>query len=188
MKNLDPRLVREFLNEISRQCKFATISYDQIVNQSADMNHFWSSAQSFLVSTANISKIFWPPSPIPRDPVVQKEYQDRASFLKNLLSISDASPLNNRDVRNDFEHFDARLHTWLKETAGKTIIDSNIMQKGALEIGPVSKFGYLRNYDPTDFTLTFWDHEYNLKNIRDSIVALLVKVTNLLQTTYSIVT
>src|SRR5690606_10509468 len=64
-----------------------------------------------------------------------------------VLDVTNASILNNRDVRNSFEHFDGRLDDVLR--TGRPIADRNI--------GARAQYGgaiMLRHIDPSEVTIS----------------------------------
>lgn len=64
------------------------------------LNHL----QNIVVQGAAISRYFWP---------VRKPHEARGELLRQAFNIGDNNPLKNRDLRNEIEHFDERLDTYL---------------------------------------------------------------------------
>ncbi len=64
------------------------------------LNHL----QSAVVHAAAISRYFWP---------VRKGHEYRGAAIRAALQITDASPLKNRELRNQIEHFDEKLDEYL---------------------------------------------------------------------------
>ncbi|WP_211356936.1 hypothetical protein, partial [Phaeodactylibacter luteus] len=58
-----------------------------------DRIEIWSSIQSILVASGNVSKILWPTI----------NYKTRGERLRQILSVEDDSILSNRRFRNHFE-------------------------------------------------------------------------------------
>jgi len=60
--NMDSHLQNIFLRELQQQCEYATIAYDDLLHglSTRDTTRVFHSLQSFLIASANISKIFWP--------------------------------------------------------------------------------------------------------------------------------
>src|SRR5919197_5086805 len=98
------------------QYEFAISDYNDIMFalSQKDTYKVFHSLQSFLISAANISKIFWP---------VERKYDKRSEYLRNLLSIYDASPLKTRDPSNIFEHFGEILDDWYTESMHRNFLD-----------------------------------------------------------------
>lgn len=152
-----------FLDEIKQQCKFAFIALSDIDSalKIHDNYRFWYSLHSFLTTSGNISKILWP---------IEKKYDQRGLKLRQLLNISETSLLQQRALRNHFEHFDERLEAWANISVNKIIIDMNISS------GPISKNvrgfsleSYLRNFDTTNFEVTFTSETYKILPLVEEI-------------------
>jgi hypothetical protein len=77
--------------------------------EAADHTVTWEAVYSILSHSANLSKVFWPPSDKP-------EMKRRGKMLRAMFDMDADSPLRNRDVRNGFEHMDESLHEWLVDT------------------------------------------------------------------------
>lgn len=99
-------LLRIFQTETRQQCRYALTAFEELqaACTAADEQRTWYAMQAFLVAAGNISKLLWPPKP-PTFPAVRQQ-------LRDSLRVQDNSPLANRDLRNDFEHFDERLEAW----------------------------------------------------------------------------
>jgi hypothetical protein len=152
--------------EIARQCRYAKQAYFEINEafSESDSAAIWYAVQSFLISTANISKILWPPD---------KKYAKRGLKLRTILNVSDGSPLKNRDVRNHFEHFDERVHTWAENVSGEAFVDSSIMPLSRLE--GMNPKNVARNFDQSTFSVTFFGDSFQLEQIIKEIESLYEK-------------
>jgi hypothetical protein len=151
--------LRIFQREIKLQCEFAVMAYNDLVEALATQNsdRLWYSVQSFLAATGNISKLLFSTSDLPK----------RAIDLRQSLSVSDNSPLASREFRNCFEHFDARLEKWMINSRRHNFIDTCVGPPNM--IGGLDREDYLRNFDTTNFAITFRGDVYNLKPIIEAI-------------------
>ena len=160
-------VLKIFQREIERQCKFAIIAIEQIKaglkNNNSDI--IWYAIQNFLIAVGNISKIFWPPNP---------KYQKRGEELRKSLGIRDDSPIKPRNFRNHFEHFDERLENWATSSKRHNFVDSNIGPSNMI-VG-IDPEDFLRNFDPTSWTLTFRGDKYELKPLIEVIYDLYPRV------------
>lgn len=163
---MDSFLLRLFEYEIVRQCRYAKQAYFQINEafSESDSEALWYSVQSFLISTANISKLLWPSD---------KKYADRGAALRKILAINNNSPLQNRDVRNHFEHYDERLHEWAKNMPERLFLDSNIMPLSSVR--NVNPKNIARNFDQTTFSVSFFSDSFYLEPIIKEIESLYEK-------------
>jgi hypothetical protein len=161
-------VLKIFQREIERQCKFAIIAVEQIKLGLANTNSnlMWYAIQSFLVAVGNISKIFWPSS---------SKYQKRGEELRKSLGIKDDSSIKPRNFRNHFEHFDERLKNWATSSKKHNFVDSNIGQFNM--ITGIDQKDFLRNFNPTSWTLIFRGDKYELKPVIEDIYDLYPKVS-----------
>jgi hypothetical protein len=173
-----------FIGEIQRQCKFALIACETIEKSLHIMGHetdkekqldrFWYSVQSFLVSVANISKILWPSTPCGL--VLDPDVISSRIALRTLLSVDEDSILKSRSFRNHFEHFDSRIEEWAKKTKDRRVIDSNVLP--SYLIAGYDPMSMMRNFDPSTYELTFRDRRYQFRLVVDAIKELFEKATS----------
>jgi len=165
---MEKMVLKIFQREVERQCKFAIIAVEQIkaglANNDSDL--VWYALQNLLVAIGNISKIFWP---------INRKYRKRGEELRRSLGIKDDSPLRPRKFRNHFEHFDERLEDWATSSKRHNFIDSNIGPSNMIVGADPEDF--LRNFDPTTWTLTFRGDKYELKPIIEIIYDLYPRVS-----------
>ncbi len=119
-----------------------------------------------MVAVGNISKIFWSPN---------HKYQKRGEELRKSLSIKDDSPIKPRKFRNSFEHFDERLENWATSSKRHNFVDSNIGPSNM--IAGINPEDFLRNFDPTSWTLTFRGDKYELEQVIEAIYNLYPRVS-----------
>ncbi|PNR88536.1 hypothetical protein X925_05945 [Petrotoga sp. 9T1HF07.CasAA.8.2] len=166
---MEKMVLKIFQKEIERQCKFAIISIEQVKtglsNKNSDL--VWYAIQSFLVAVGNISKIFWP---------INQKYGKRGEELRKSLGIEDNSPIQPRNFRNHFEHFDERLEEWAKSSERHNFVDSSIGPSDM--IAGIDPKDFLRIFNPTTWTLTFRGDKYELKPIIKAIYELYPKVSS----------
>lgn len=67
--------------------------------------------QNMIVHAGALSRYFWP---------VRAEHKDRGKLLCNYFSMTEDSPLFNRDLRNAIEHFDERIDKYFRRERSVT--------------------------------------------------------------------
>jgi len=192
---MDPRYHDVFRHQIYRECRFALMAVEginsalQVVREAeADKNEngpwnlprreegvwqLWYSIEAFLRATGNISKVFWPPRP--REKELQAATEKRGVTLRRILQIGEDSPLKSRVLRDHFEHYDERIDEWYRDEKGRgDLIDSNLWGRKHL----AKRKGYLRNFDPDEWTLFFVGDEVELKPLIAAVESLLPKVSS----------
>jgi hypothetical protein len=148
----------------------ALVAFDNLKSgiNSLNLHLRWGLVQIILVSSANISKIFWP-AYYKDKPEVSKQYCLRGKYLRELLSVDKRSPLNSRKLRNHFEHYDERLHDWAEKSKRHILTRRNIVPKGSIKINNDDQSADMGNLDPITLTVTFWDDRFEIPIIIESI-------------------
>ena len=160
----DPHVLDVFKREVWQQCSFALRATEALNTALAapDAQATFAALQSLLISVANLSKLLWG---------ARKGKEAERKILRDALGVPDDSPLRSRALRNHFEHFDERLEEWIERDPNRIFVDMNV--------GPRTMIGgldrsqsFLRNFDNTRATATFWDEEYPLQPVVDAVVEL----------------
>ena len=158
-------MIGTFISEIKHQCEFVFISLNLIQQglEEKQQAMIWFSLHAFFGATGNLSKIFWPimTAEEQTNKAVKEQFLFRAKTLRKLFDITDDSPLNKKKFRNHFEYFDSRIQQWAMECARHTLSDRTIGLSG--RISGIDEIDSLRNFDPTNQTLTFTGEELQLR-------------------------
>lgn len=180
-------ILRFFLFEVERQCTFSLMAADdlkealqamEVTTEKTDepfvyrielMDRLWYSVQALLVAAGNISKLLWPS---------KKLQAERGAKLRATLSVDENSILKPRTLRNHFEHFDERLEQWATSSKHGHFLDSNVGPSGMKLVSGVDNEpgDYLRNFDTTNFAVTFRGDVYELRPLIGAISDLWEKV------------
>src|SRR5690242_16683927 len=101
------------IDQIVLQSKNARRAAQRLEAPDNDIVETWSSIQSILVATANVSKILWPST----------KYKARGERLRQALGVEDSNILSGRKFRNYFEHYDEQVDDWFKNQSSAVYID-----------------------------------------------------------------
>lgn len=143
-----------FLRELVQQCQHAIGAVEKMNEclKNVDPAEFFREAGDFLQHSSAVSRILWPPGN--KNRTSKKRAKQRGAHLKEKLGVLDGHVLQNRNLRDHFEHFDERLDDWAEKSAHKRIVDNMI--------GPRSAFGkvvrddeIMRMYDPAKKEIVF---------------------------------
>ncbi|MGX1469004.1 hypothetical protein ACUW84_001586 [Bacillus sp. 153480031-1] len=162
---MDNRAIEIFEIEIKRQCDIFLMSVEYLnecinTEERYESGKIWYHIQSFLTSSANISKLLWG---------VKSEISDSRKELRRKLGVSEDSKLKHRKMRNFFEHFDEHIEEWVRNGRSSIFIDSNIGPKTAIGIVDSGEYQFMRNFDHETGIITFKQHEYDMKEIIEEI-------------------
>ncbi|WP_407146070.1 hypothetical protein [Bradyrhizobium sp. ORS 86] len=153
-------LLRVFQTQTLRQCKYVLSSARELdaALKNRDIDRVFYALQNLLNAGANISKALWGQG---------GKLAEQRKPLRDSIGITDASPLKEVTMRNNFEHFDERLDRWWSKSANHNIADHLVgppdIINGLLEN---EKF---RHYDPTTTNVIFWGQEFNVRRIVEEI-------------------
>ncbi|MFM1753769.1 MAG: hypothetical protein RLZZ236_708 [Bacteroidota bacterium] len=147
-----------FISEIRLQSKIAQLSAErlQTSNENLNKDEVWSSIQSILVSTGNISKILWP---------AYKRHTERGKALRLILKVKNNNPLSERKFRNHFEHYDTRIQEWYDDNIGTAYID--LVMNPSLIGTSIGKID--RGYNSFNNTLIFRGEILDLNEILQAV-------------------
>ncbi len=109
---MNPLQEMVLIGEIVLQSKIARRAAERLESPDGYVDT-WSSIQSILVATANVSKILWP----------KTKYKARGERLRQMLRIENSNILCNRKFRNYFEHYDEQVDDWFKNQSSGVYID-----------------------------------------------------------------
>jgi hypothetical protein len=87
----------------------------------------------------------------------------RGERLKQILSISDESPLKSRVLRDHFEHYDERIDEWFG-AGGGDFIDSLFEHRYLAK-----RRGYFRNFDRDEWVLFIVGDELEVKPLVEAV-------------------
>ncbi len=158
---MDLMLLRLFQQETLEQCSYILIAADQLNRRISTQSYddvFWRELQTFVVSTANVSKLLWGQG---------ERFAQQRKALRDSIKVEDSSPLKPTMMRNHFEHIDERLDKWWAESADHNIANRIV---GPLHtIAGLKDIELFRTYDPSTSTVRFWGDAYNLKEIVEEV-------------------
>lgn len=142
-----------FLSEIVRQAEIAKLSSTRLKSKDHQTNslEIWCSLQSILIASSNVSKILWPS---------RKNSKERGEKLRSMLEIENGNILQERKLRNHFEHYDERIDDWFKTNQSAVYIDSKIepFEPG---ISGFKQFAH-REYNPLTKVFIFRGEKFDI--------------------------
>lgn len=169
------RALEHYVQELHTQTYYARRSFDhfhaafeamRLADKATAVDIFYG-LHGLVSAGGNISKLLWP-SPRNTNSRRGRRALERGAVLRQLLQVSDGSPLRLRTLRDDLEHFDERIDTVLdrlSETVGLPSVIASDCIFDSFEAFDVSngEAHYLRAlcYEPA-FVLRVLDHDLDL--------------------------
>jgi hypothetical protein len=121
--------------------------------------------QNLLNAAANISKACWGAG---------GKLATQRQPLRDSIGVTDASPLCDMSMRNNYEHFDERLDRWWRESANHNSMDFSIGGPRVIGLDPIEMF---RHFDPVTTELGFWGETFNVQALVNEVQRILPTVT-----------
>lgn len=157
---MDKHFIGIYRLQIIDQADLAESAYNRILANENNPNLLFEHLHHFIVHVSNVMKL------------VQPNAKEDTDFRKyRAIKIKEAFPnipeIDPQDinVRNDFEHFDERIDSWVINSKRHNYADKNIMPAGAISgLDPKDNF---RQYDPKTKILYFAGREYYVKRLYD---------------------
>ncbi len=149
-------------------------SVDQMQNSIGSDNFYlekekvWMFIMTFLALSGNVSKLLFP---VKRD---GKLAIRRGKELRRMIKVDERSIISDRKLRDDFEHFDARLDAYFQSDRKHTLIDKNIGDPS--EYAGVELREFLRHFYPEENMIIFSGKEYDLKMMMDELITINTRV------------
>ncbi len=160
-------LLREFQRQLELQCEFmifAEKEIDDAISSKQTLRACYG-MQNLLNAAANISRALWGS---------KGSLAAERKALRDSIGVSDASPLRDVNMRNNFEHMDERLDRWWGESARHNHVDRNIGPKDLVK--SFDDNDIFRAFDPSTGEIVFWGESFNLKTLMAEIVRILPAV------------
>ena len=182
MDTLDEWALAVYMRELVGQgeaAQLAAVEFSQALRQPmGGVPQAFAAIQSLLAAGAMISKLLWPTpldtnidgTPLSaQDEASRQRTLARGKRLRSELRIKGIPILENRKVRNAFEHFDERLDRYLLDEGNRFVGDRNIGPKGQIvQIGGKIP-PFLRHIDQQARTVSVLDDEVSYQELFDAI-------------------
>lgn len=158
---MDPMLLRVFQIQALTQGQFVLFAAEDLAN-ARDVFRIFFAIEGLLNAAANLSKTFWGAK--------GKKSEERKP-LRDSIGLSDSSPLQDVDMRNNFQHYDERVDKWWKESEGHNCRDMDLGQWDF-----PAAIDNFRIYRRATGELGFWGERYDIKAIVAEVKAIMPKL------------
>lgn len=128
---------------------------------------FFQYALDLIHHASAISRIFWPPGG--RNKESKKRAQRRGQFLRDLLELQSGHALQNRALRDHFEHFDERLDEWAESSKNRNIVRQLFGPRTAIGGDAIQDSDIIHHFDPDTNIFGFRGEHYNIQELATGI-------------------
>jgi hypothetical protein len=164
---MDLLLLRIYQGQVVYCCKAVLLAYRDIQSGLADggdRDRIQYGVQNLCIAAGNLSKTLWGAG---------EERRAERQPLRDSLSVTEASPLKQVRIRNDYEHLDERIEEWWKESPHHNIVGFLVGPRGSVTGESLGEKDVLRWLDPTTGDVIFWGNELNIPTVIKEVQRLL---------------
>jgi hypothetical protein len=154
-----------FIQELHRQACWSLQAFAGLEAFKAEparaAEDYFREIQHMLVGAAVVSRILWPPA----------KHAARGTRLRAIVGVRSPSILEQRTVRNHFEHIDERLHVWSRDD-GSMHIDVNVgagRTQDFLRGFTTTNVSYFRNFNTETSEVSFWSDVIDLSKLAQEL-------------------
>ncbi len=175
---MDEFLQRIYLDQVKQECErcFQAIQTMNAILNGQLEGDFFQPALELIHHAAAVSRIFWPPCS--RNKISHKRAQRRGQFLRDLLVISTGHAVQNRSLRDHFEHFDERLDDWAETSKNRNIVFRFIGPRGAIGGSAIQDSDIIYHYDPQTKVFSFRGEKFDVQMLAQGLDDIFKKVTD----------
>lgn len=135
---------------------------NEIIENQQD-GDFFHSALDLINHGAAVSRIFWPPGS--RNKHNSQRAQRRGEILRKSLGLASGHTVQNRALRDHFEHFDERLDDWVESSKHRNIVQRFIGPKNAFSGPTIENSDIIHHYDPATKIFSFRGEQFNIQEL-----------------------
>ncbi len=162
---MDDFLAKIYLGQAKQECELCFHSVrvmDAIIKNEID-DDFFQHALDLIHHAAAVSRIFWPPRG--RNKKSTKRAQKRGQSLRDLLDLKSGHPIQNRSLRDHFEHFDERLDEWAENSKNRNIVQRLFGPRSSIGGDAIQDSDIIHHFDPATNIFGFRGEHYNIQEL-----------------------
>lgn len=158
-----------YFEQVKQECEFCLAAVEQmnkILEDEKAEGDFFREALDLVHHAAAISRIFWPPRCRTKGKTARAHQRGQA--LRDELEIQSNHPVQNRTLRDHFEHYDERLDDWVENSENKNMVKKLIGSRSS--IGGIDDSDIIHQYDPSTKIYAFRGEHFNLEELVAGII------------------
>lgn len=167
---MDDFLLRIYLEQAKEECQRAFLAIEQLneaIASSGKRDPF-GPAQAMVHHTAAVSRIFWPP-PGGRNKAARQRSQRRGEVLRAAIGVGNGHPVQNRTLRDHFEHFDERLDDWAEKSKNRNIVKQLVGPRSAIGGDAITDEDIIHHYDPATKVYAFRGEQFDVQELASGL-------------------
>lgn len=160
---MDDFLAKIYLEQAKQECERCFFSIDKMnaILRNEIKDNFFQYAHDLIHHAAAVSRIFWPPGG--RNKQSTKRAHRRGQALRDMLSLQSGHAVQNRSLRDHYEHFDERLDDWAENSKYRNIVQRLIGPKTSIGGNAIEDSDIIDHFDPATNVFGFRGEHYNIQ-------------------------
>ena len=162
---MDDFLSKIYLGQAKQECERCFYSIN-MMNQILEKNtedDFFQYALDLIHHAAAVSRIFWPPGG--RNKASTKRAHKRGQSLRDLIQLKNGHPVQNRALRDHFEHFDERLDEWAESSVNRCIVGKLFGPRSSIGGDSIKDSDIINHYDPETKRFGFRGEYFDIQQL-----------------------
>lgn len=179
---MDDFLLRIYLEQAKDECERSFLAIKELNTAIASMGKCdpFGPAQSLVHHAAAVSRIFWPPGS--KDKHARHRSQRRGDVLRKAIGVTNGHPVQNRALRDHFEHFDERLDDWAERSKNRNIVKQLVGPRTAIGGDAITDEDIIHQYDPATKVYAFRGERFDVQELATGLDDIYAKITKKLNT------
>jgi hypothetical protein len=163
---MDGQLQYIYLTQIRDECERCIYAVHQMndINLRGKPGNFFYAVFDLVHHSAAVSRYLWPPSGSGKKGM---RATARGKFLRDLLGLAEGHPIEDRALRNHFEHIDERLDDWAETSICRNMVRYHVGTGPGGGIGgnAITSSDMFHHWDPEHQTLGFRGEHFDIQKI-----------------------
>ncbi|WP_192983525.1 hypothetical protein [Pseudomonas sp. EggHat1] len=162
---MDKFLAQIYLAQSKQECErcFYSIGIMNAIIQGELEGDFFQYALDLIHHASAVSRIFWPPGG--RNKQSSKRALRRGQALRDMLQLQNGHAVQNRSLRDHFEHFDERLDDWAENSKYRNIVHRLFGPRAAIGGNAIQDSDILHHFDPATNIFGFRGEYYDIQDL-----------------------
>lgn len=158
---MDDFFIKIYIDQIKDQIIEAEKAYVLILTNTANHDELFSAIHHFIIHVSNVVKLLQPNA---KDDNDFRKYR-AISIRRAYPAIPEIKP-KDIGIRNDFEHFDERIDSWVINSKKHNYFDKSIGNTSPIQaVSGIDVKDSFRWFDSKTMTLFFCGKKYDLKSL-----------------------
>lgn len=166
---MDDFLTKIYLEQAKQECErcFRSLNLMNSIIRKEIEDDFFQHALDLVHHAAAVSRIFWPPGG--KNKKSTKRAHRRGQHLRQVLELQSGHAIQNRALRDHFEHFDERLDDWAENSKNRNIVQRLFGPRSAIGGDAIQNSDIIHHFDPATNVFGFRGEHYDIQALASGL-------------------